>query len=240
MIKKDNKLLCNEDKIKNIFNKNYSVINNDIEKMIESILIDKKGKRRILEIILKRQENKNICPQMIDGFIYQKIIEKDDHSIIKELTTKLPNGIIHLKKSPSVNYQYLQDLLINQNFKEADKFTQQCLCKIVESKTNSKKNWLYFTDIQFIPKSDLFTLDLLWTIYSKGKFGFSIQKKIWLKNNKKWDKLWEEICWIKKGLMRRYPEEFIWNLDAPEGHLPLFNQLRGTQTLIHLLNHIDW
>ena len=107
-------------------------------------------------------------------------------------------------------------------------------------KTNNKKNWLYFTDIQFLPKQDLFILDKLWKIYSKGKFGFSIQKKIWVYNNKKWDKFWEKINWISNGVMRRYPNDFVWTVDAPEGHLPLFNQLRGTQTLSYLFRNIQW
>lgn len=83
---------------------------------------------------------------------------------------------------------------------------------------------------------------MLWKVYSKGKFGFSIQKNIWLKQNKQWDKLWEKIKWLeaKTGIMKRYPKEFTWSIDAPEGHLPLFNQLRGTQTLYYLFQKINW
>nr|YP_010850744.1 hypothetical protein Ycf53 [Lophurella mutabilis]WGH13559.1 hypothetical protein Ycf53 [Lophurella mutabilis] len=235
-----NKLPCTEEEIRIIFTKNYSTITHEIERTIDNILINKEGQEIIIEKIIKRAHLKNNNTQIIDGLIYQKIIETNNNQIREKLLKKLPNGIINFTKFNQINYQNLQNLLINKKFEEADKLTQQCLCEIVTLKTNNQKNWLYFTDIQFIPKEDLFILDLLWKIYSKGKFGFSIQKKIWIKNNKKWDKLWEKIDWLKKGVMKRYPQEFMWTIDAPEGHLPLFNQLRGTQTLSYLFNNIEW
>nr|YP_010850942.1 hypothetical protein Ycf53 [Aphanocladia stichidiosa]WGH13954.1 hypothetical protein Ycf53 [Aphanocladia stichidiosa] len=235
-----NKLPCTEEEISIIFTKNYSTITYEIEKNIDNILIHKEGQEIIIEKIIKRAHLKNNNTQIIDGLIYQKIIETNNNQIKEKLLKKLPNGVINFTKFNHITYQNLQNLLINKKFEEADKLTQKCLCEIVKLKTNKQKSWLYFTDIQFIPKEDLFVLDLLWKIYSKGKFGFSIQKKIWIKNNKKWDKLWEKIDWLKKGVMKRYPQEFMWTIDAPEGHLPLFNQLRGTQTLSYLFHNIEW
>nr|ARW60521.1 hypothetical protein [Polysiphonia sp.] len=240
MTTQDNKLICIEEKIKTILTSNLSIITTDAERTLDSILINKEGKKNILEILVNRNKANKNNPEIIDGLMYQKIMETNDDKIMNQLIQKLPNGIINLTKFTGVNYQHLQELLINKKFEEADKFTQKCLCELVKLKTNKKKNWLYFTDIQFIPKENLFILDLLWKTYSKGKFGFAIQKKIWLKNNKKWDKLWEKIYWTKNGVMKRYPQEFTWTMDAPEGHLPLFNQLRGTQTLLYLFNNIDW
>nr|YP_009397560.1 hypothetical protein [Dipterosiphonia australica]ARW66746.1 hypothetical protein [Dipterosiphonia australica] len=240
MTKQKNRSIHIDKQINTIFSKDYQIILKEIEDSIDNILINKEGQEIILEKIVKRASSSKNNPQIIDGLIYQKIMETRNSYIKEQVIKKLPNGIINLKKFSYINYTELHNLLLNKNFKEADKLTQTYLCKLVELKTNSKKNWLYFTDIQFIPKQDLFTLDLLWKIYSKGKFGFSIQKKIWIKSNKKWDKLWEKICWLKKGVMKRYPQEFSWTLDAPEGHLPLFNQLRGTQTLSYLFDSIEW
>nr|YP_009397965.1 hypothetical protein [Gredgaria maugeana]ARW67151.1 hypothetical protein [Gredgaria maugeana] len=240
MTTKKNKLLCTEEEIRLLFNKNYSTITNEIEKIIDNILIDQEGQQIIIEKIIRRAHLKSKDTQIIDGLIYQKIIERNSSKIKEKLIKQLPNGVIISTRFNYITYQNLQNLLINKKFKEADKLTQQCLCEIVTLKTNNKKNWLYFTDIQLIPQEDLFILDLLWRIYSKGKFGFSVQKKIWIKNNKKWDKLWKKIEWLKQGVMKRYPQEFMWTIDAPEGHLPLFNQLRGTQTLSYLFNSIKW
>nr|YP_009393227.1 hypothetical protein [Symphyocladiella dendroidea]ARW61789.1 hypothetical protein [Symphyocladiella dendroidea] len=240
MTTKENKLPHSEEQIIKILRKNYSIITSEIEKVIDEILLNKEGREIIINEITKRSNLNNSNTQIIDGLMYQKIIEIDDQQVIKTLIQKLPNGAINLTKCKYTNYQKLQNLLINKKFKEADKLTQRCLCEIVELNTKSKKSWLYFTDIQFVPKNDLFILDLLWKIYSKGKFGFSVQKKIWINNNKKWDKLWEKIQWLKEGVMKRYPQEFMWTIDAPEGHLPLFNQLRGTQALYYLFNNIEW
>nr|YP_010618614.1 hypothetical protein PN024_pgp181 [Rhodomelopsis africana]WAX02627.1 hypothetical protein [Rhodomelopsis africana] len=240
MTTQKNKLAFTEKQIITILTKNYSIINPEIEKIIDQILINKQEREIIINQIIKRSNLNNNSARIIDGLIYQKVIETSDKQTIKQLIQKLPDGVINSTKLKNINYQILQKLLINKRFEEADKLTQKCLCEIVELTTNNKKNWLYFTDIQFVPKEDLFILDLLWKIYSKGKFGFSIQKKIWIKNNKKWDKLWEKIYWLKQGVMKRYPQEFMWTIDAPEGHLPLFNQLRGTQTLYYLFNNIEW
>nr|YP_009654290.1 hypothetical protein [Pleurostichidium falkenbergii]QCH39577.1 hypothetical protein [Pleurostichidium falkenbergii] len=240
MKKEKDKIKCTEEQINTIFTRKYLTISNEIEEIIDQIIVNEKGKNLILDRITRRAQMRESDLQIIDGLIYQKIVEKNDSEIQKKLKEKLPNGIINLEKCSDINYQELQNLLINKNFEEADKLTQEYLRDIVKLKTNSSKNWLYFTDIQFIPKKDLFILDLLWKIYSKGKFGYSIQKKIWIKNNKKWDHLWKKIYWTKHGVMKRYPNEFTWTIDAPEGHLPLFNQLRGTQTLLYLFLSIDW
>nr|YP_010619583.1 hypothetical protein PN023_pgp181 [Tayloriella tenebrosa]WAX03596.1 hypothetical protein [Tayloriella tenebrosa] len=237
---KKNKLPFTEEQIKIILTKNYSTITYEIEQVIDEILQNKQGTEIIIHEISKRYNLQNNSNQIIDGLIYQKIIETNNKQVIAKLIKQLPNGVIDLAKFKYINYQKLQNSLINKKFKEADQLTQKYLCEIVELKTKNKKSWLYFTDIQFIPKEDLFILDLLWKIYSKGKFGFSVQKKIWKKNNKKWDQLWEKIHWLKEGMMKRYPQEFMWTIDAPEGHLPLFNQLRGTQTLYYLFNNIEW
>ena len=77
-------------------------------------------------------------------------------------------------------------------------------------------------------------------MYSRGKFGFSIQRKIWLTHQCKWNLFWQTIGWTKQDIPCRYPTEFIWTIDAPKGHLPLFNQLRGVQVLSALFNHIVW
>lgn len=231
-----------QEQIKIIFSNHDKIISSNTEKKINEIIQEKIGKKILIATIIKRYKDLNHKINIIDGLIYQKIIETGDSESIDELIFNLPLGIINLEKSTKIDYQPLQDLLINKNFQEADKLTQKYLCKIVEKQTNKEKNWLYFTDIQYIETHELCQIDLLWQIYSKGKFGFSIQKNIWIQNKRKWDKLWEKINWLenKTGMMRRYPTEFNWTIEAPIGHLPLFNQLRGTQTLYYLFEKIDW
>ena len=99
---------------------------------------------------------------------------------------------------------------------------------------------MYFSDISKIPVKDILLIDHLWFIYSRGKFGFSAQRKVWLGVNKNWDHLWLKLGWKKGLILCRYPTEFIWSVNAPIGHLPLFNQLRGNQVLNTLFNLDIW
>ena len=85
--------------------------------------------------------------------------------------------------------------------------------------------------------TDLQTIDRLWTIYSNGKFGFSKQANILKSVGTKYELLWSKIGWKKDGYWTRYPDSFTWSLDAPEGHMPLINQLRGVRLMDSILRH---
>ncbi|GIS31880.1 MAG: hypothetical protein Ct9H90mP3_6760 [Flammeovirgaceae bacterium] len=41
----------------------------------------------------------------------------------------------------------------------------------------------------------------------------------------------QKIGWKKEGLWTRYPTSFCWSLKAPDGHMPLINQLRGVRLM---------
>lgn len=157
------------------------------------------------------------------------------------MNNNLDEKIKRLNNDSIIDYCPLQKLLIQKKFQEADKLTQNYLCQLAKNYGGAKqRKWLYFTDISLLPSKDLYIIDLLWRSYSDNRFGFSIQRKIWLANNSNWQILWEKIGWTNQGVMKRYPEEFLWHTNAPQGHLPLFNQLRGKQTLNALFEHIAW
>nr|QCI04534.1 hypothetical protein [Apoglossum ruscifolium] len=194
----------------------------------------------LIDILITRLiiKNKNITS--LDKIIFTKLENIKLQHINKKLNKIFPNGIEKFQKSITINYEPLQTLLIKQNFQEADKLTQQYLCQLANLQNKSTRKWLYFTDIFLLPADDLFIIDLLWQIYSNEQFGFFIQRKIWKKNNKNWDIFLNKIGWTNKGIMKRYPNDFIWTINAPKGHLPLFNQLRGTQVLSYLFEHHVW
>ncbi|MFM7652688.1 MAG: GUN4 domain-containing protein, partial [Vulcanococcus sp.] len=52
-----------------------------------------------------------------------------------------------------------------------------------------------------------------------------------------WTRLWPRLGWKREGTWTRYPGGFTWSLQAPEGHLPLVNQLRGVRLMDSLLRH---
>jgi hypothetical protein len=43
-----------------------------------------------------------------------------------------------------------------------------------------KRGWVYFTEIPTIPAADLQTVDQLWRAASNNRFGYSVQKEMWV------------------------------------------------------------
>ena len=144
-----------------------------------------------------------------------------------------------LRSSVGVDYTTLQQLLARQDFQAADKLTTEKLCELAGADAVQRK-WIYFTEVERLPQLDLHTIDTLWMLHSEGKFGFSIQREMWLGMSKNWDKLWVKIGWKNGNNWTRYPGSFTWNLTAPRGHLPLSNQLRGVRVISSLLSHPAW
>lgn len=173
----------------------------------------------------------------IDGTIYKSLLRSGNIDICNRLHDNFSNGLVDPNSPFHSYYLDLQALLVDNNFQEADKLTSKILCKFVDI---TNRGWLYFSDVKQIPESELKLLDNLWKTYSQGKFGFSVQRQIWLKNGKDWNSLWDKIGWRENEVLCRYPDGFIWDIRAPIGHLPLSNQLRGIQTLKALFNLTVW
>lgn len=78
----------------------------------------------------------------------------------------------------NVDYEYteLERLLSQEKWKEADEETARCMLQVAE---REQEGWLRVEDIERFPCTDLRTIDQLWVQYSNGKFGFSVQKKIY-------------------------------------------------------------
>ena len=135
-----------------------------------------------------------------------------------------------------LNYNDLQLNLLNQDFEEADRITSAYLRKLA-GKVAENRGYVFYSEVKNIPGEDLDTIDRLWKIYSQGKFGFSNQAKILKSVGKRYDLLWPKIGWKKDGIWTRYPSSFCWSLKAPEGHMPLVNQLRGVRLMDSILRH---
>lgn len=218
--------------------KGFSSFNEQL-KLIHQI-IDEGSEDLLADFLVEKCIFNKELPDYLDGIIFETLRKINKKSVSNKLNSYFQDGLIEFRSSLKIDYQPLQDQLILQNFKEADKLTQLYLCKLADLSDSSERNWLYFTDVFALPSEDLLAIDMLWRLYSRGKFGFSIQRKIWLSNEHNWEAFWSKIGWKDSGNPRRYPNDFIWDINAPEGHLPLFNQLRGVQVLSALFNHSVW
>jgi hypothetical protein len=176
-------------------------------------------------------------PTIIQGKVFQLLYE---NPVGKEfLAAYFPAGIVPLKSTAGVDYQELQQLLVDRQWQAADKLTNLKLCELA-GPVALQRQWLYFTDPKSIPVADLQVIDRLWVVHSEGQFGFSVQREIWVASKKNWDKFWPKIGWKKELAWTRYPGSFTWDLAAPRGHLPLSNQLRGVRTMAALMVHPAW
>lgn len=194
------------------------------------------GENVLMDFLLQRRQQ---TPNWIDGKAYQSLCNSDWAQVKDFLQANFPLGIVPLKSERGIDYAQLQQLLIAQDFQAADKSTLRLLCELAGDLALQRK-WLYFTEVESFPIADLQTINTLWLVYSEGKFGFSVQREIWLAVGKNWEKLWNQINWKNGNNWTRYPDEFTWNLTAPKGHLPLSNQLRGVRTISSLLSHPAW
>lgn len=176
---------------------------------------------------------------IVNGSIYQTLFAAKTPKTEEFLQTHFPTGTVKLHSERGIDYRSLQRLLAEQNFEAADRMTLQKLCELA-GPTAVQRKWLYFTEVEGFPAADLQTIDALWLIHSQGKFGFSVQRELWLSSGKNWDKFWTKIGWKTGNNWTRYPQEFTWDLVAPIGHLPLSNQLRGVRVIASLLTHPAW
>lgn len=190
----------------------------------------------LMEFLLKRRENP---ATWVDGKVYQVLYNSDAPQAKEFLFSSFPEGIVPLKSECGINYNPLQQLLAVQDFQAADRMTIQKMCELA-GPTAVQRKWLYFTEVENFPTVDLQTINNLWLVHSEGKFGFSVQREIWLSLGKNWDNFWPKISWKKGNNWTRYPNEFIWDLSAPKGHLPLSNQLRGVRVISSLFSHPAW
>ncbi len=169
------------------------------------------------------------------GFILQLIHKNDDSFIKNNLNC---DDLCWFKAPSEVGFDYspLQRYLLNESYEDADRFTSSKLRELAGAKA-VKRGYVYFSEVEKIPSIDLSTLDNLWIVYSRGKFGFTVQAKILDSVGGRYDKLWPRIGWKKDGIWTRYPKAFNWSIEAPNGHMPLVNQLRGVRLMDALLNH---
>lgn len=197
------------------------------------------GEAGIQTMIDFLQARENQPATMAMGKAYQLLVKQDHPQAQNFVQNILPQGVVTLPSDREIDYQPLQEQLTREDFLKADRETAQRLCEL-GGEMALKRKWLYFTEAARLPVTDLRTINTLWQVYSEGKFGYSVQRELWLSAGKDWEKFWQKIDWKNGNKWTRYPNEFTWDLSAPKGHLPLSNQLRGVRVLKEILTHPAW
>lgn len=120
-----------------------------------------------------------------------------------------------LRSDVGVDYRKLRELLAAEKWSEADRETLAVMLKAAQT----QEDWLDQPDIQTFPCNDLRIIDTLWVKYSKGIFGFSVQKHIWQELGSKVD--YETNCHL--GDRVGWRKNSKWGQDYDRlicGHLP--------------------
>jgi GUN4-like/ARM-like repeat domain, GUN4-N terminal len=207
------------------------------------------GRAALMQFLLEHKASVSAAPAgagqshlpglIVAGTAYQVLFQAADPPAIEFLQAHFPTGVVPLRSESGVDYTLLQELLAKQEFEKADKLNNEKLCELAGAIASQRK-WVYFTDVDRFSRTDLQTINALWLAHSEGKFGYSIQREIWLGTGKNWTKFWSKIHWKNGNAWTRYPQEFTWDLSAPRGHLPLSNQLRGVRVITTLFAHPAW
>lgn len=168
-----------------------------------------------------------------------KLASNSSTSINATSTASIPAA------SSSLSFNLLEQHLASQDFRQADEETRRLLI-VLAGEAAVKRGYVFFSEVQFISELDLKAIDELWRQHSNGRYGYSVQKRIWDKSRRDFTKFFVKIGWMKKldtevvqYNYRAFPDEFVWEMDdkTPEGHLPLTNALRGIQLLNSILTH---
>jgi len=123
----------------------------------------------------------------------------------RRIDPNLEQAIIALESTvENSRYLQLEIYLKNGQWKEADQETNRLMLQIVGMEADQ---YLSEKDIKNFPCEDLLAIDKLWVGYSKGKFGFSVQKKVWMDcggvpgeyDGNVYKKFADQVGWPRRG-----------------------------------------
>lgn len=143
-----------------------------------------------------------------------------------------------------MDFSPLRNMLAENRVREAEDETRAKLIEMAGENARKRK-WVYFTEVRSIPSADMRTVDLLWRHFSNGRFGYSVQRYLFVTScNHQWTPFFRKIDWVygENDTYRKwFPDEkseFTYEVEsAADGHLPLTNALRGTQLLEAIFDH---
>lgn len=168
-----------------------------------------------LEFIIQALEDPS---QQVQWTAYAILRERAEPRIKQILENHLPS--IELSQ---IDCTRLGGLLAIGNWHEADRETAAIMLKAAGQE---KDGSLGLKDIERLPRKTLWLIDSLWSECSEGRFGLSVQKKIWQSIGGHADAshhIWYDFCdrvqWRVNSVWVQY-DRLTFNLDAPKGHLP--------------------
>ena len=144
--------------------------------------------------------------------IFREAPKRVDLSIAEQLELEALKGTVQTSR-----YAQLETYLKNGQWKEADQETYRLMITAVEKEEGQ---WFKAEELLNFPCEELKAIDSLWVKCSNGKFGFSVQKQIYVECGAKLDgmypgdKIWHKFCdrvgWRKDNRRRKDNRYLNW------------------------------
>jgi predicted NACHT family NTPase len=125
-------------------------------------------------------------------------------------------------------YQTLENLLMEQKWREADQETYRLMITTVGKEEGQ---WFDAEELLNFPCEELLAIDRLWVKYSQGKWGFSVQKQIYADFGATLDgsfpgtEIWYDFCdrvgWRKDNSFLNYSDLTFDPSISPSGEFPV-------------------
>ena len=177
-----------------------------------------------------------------------------EDAVSKVLAVTLPEALPAPSNEPplrvelaieSLRYSSLHSALRQKNWRDADELTKDLIFQLGggEYSDRDETYWLGSDWTQQIPNADLQVLDLLWTTYSEGRFGFSVQKRIFLEcggqtgdrtEQEVWERFNAQVGWkledddprreIIRLLRFKVPQNQVFHRSASLGYFPCLQE----------------
>ncbi|MGB3511201.1 MAG: GUN4 domain-containing protein, partial [Microcoleaceae cyanobacterium] len=182
------------------------------------------------ETIIRLKQRQELLGIKILGF------NREDIEIVQRIikNNKEKNKVVDYLSSVIFreNYQKLRDLLASKKWKEANEETKNILFNLIKNpfQSQKEKNMMTITEeqIKMIDMLQIQIIDILWDVYSKGRFCFHKQRDIFITTGEKYKTFSENIGWKHRAffmldfLSGKSDDDIIFHIDAPEGHLPFW------------------
>jgi len=160
-----------------------------------------RARRRLTEIrqnLLLGEED----AARIEQDLIQQLNLKSAPAVPLPVPVEIPSPLPISPEPLLSRYTQLEEYLKTQQWREADRETYRLMITTVGKEEGQ---WFDRADLKNFLCEDLRTLDQLWVKYSNGKWGFSVQKRIWqecgspMTYNDNWKKFGDRVGWRKDG-----------------------------------------
>jgi hypothetical protein len=186
-----------------------------------------------------------VCSLKTKGDSEREYRKKDEQQSLSAVINSSPQSI-----QLEVDYSRLECFLKEGTWEEANEETAHQMLRAM-----GRDDWWSIELMAKFPSTHLKIIDDFWVLYSQGKFGFSIQKRVYIEcggipngrtpDPKVWQEFSECIGW-KFGDIELHYNDLTFDLSKPQGHLPIiggsiWKEFRhwGQRFVVSLLSHPD-